>query len=279
MDSLPATFTALCALAFVLGARHGLDADHLATIDGLTRCNARTYPWLARRAGALFSLGHGAVVMSAAALATTLMRGFSPPAWLEIAGAAVSIAFLFGLAILNVRAVLRTAAHEVVAMVGVRGRLLRRFATVHRAWAVAAVGMLFAISFDTLSQAALFALAAGRLGGLAQVLSVATLFVLGMLVIDGVNGAWISGLIRRADRTAAIASRAMALTVAAISFAVGCLTVARLGWPAVAAWTDAHELAAGLGVIVGVAVAFVAAMVMARRRVAPASRRAEAVAA
>ena len=25
----------LLALAFVLGARHGLDADHLATIDGL----------------------------------------------------------------------------------------------------------------------------------------------------------------------------------------------------------------------------------------------------
>jgi high-affinity nickel-transport protein len=44
---------------FVLGAKHGLDADHLATVDGLTRCNARTNPWLCRRAGALLSLGHG----------------------------------------------------------------------------------------------------------------------------------------------------------------------------------------------------------------------------
>ena len=30
----------LVALAFVLGLKHGMDADHLATIDGLTRCNA-----------------------------------------------------------------------------------------------------------------------------------------------------------------------------------------------------------------------------------------------
>jgi high-affinity nickel-transport protein len=56
MDQLPATWTALCALAFVLGARHGFDADHLATIDGLTRYNARTNPALARFCGALFSL-------------------------------------------------------------------------------------------------------------------------------------------------------------------------------------------------------------------------------
>ena len=50
MDALPATWTALCALAFVLGLKHGFDADHLATIDGLTRYNARTSPRLAEAA-------------------------------------------------------------------------------------------------------------------------------------------------------------------------------------------------------------------------------------
>ena len=59
MDQLPATWTALCVLGFVLGARHGFDADHLATIDVLTRYNARTNPALARFCGALFSLAHG----------------------------------------------------------------------------------------------------------------------------------------------------------------------------------------------------------------------------
>ena len=36
MHDLPATWTALCELVFLL-ARHGFDADHLAAIDGMTR--------------------------------------------------------------------------------------------------------------------------------------------------------------------------------------------------------------------------------------------------
>ncbi len=60
---LPNEWIALLALVFVLGAKHGLDADHLATIDGLTRHNLRIAPARARWCGSLFSLGHGAIVM------------------------------------------------------------------------------------------------------------------------------------------------------------------------------------------------------------------------
>ena len=193
--------------------------------------------------------------------------GRQTPCWPEATGAAVSIAFLFGLAYLNLRAVALTDPLAVVAPVGIRSRLLRRFVTVRKPWAVAAVGMLFALSFDTISQATLFALAAGRFGGVAEALLVAGLFVLGMLVVDGINGVWISRLLRRADRTAAIASRVMALTVAGISLAVGCFTVARLCLPAVDAWAEGRELFAGGAVVVGVSAAFVAGMMAARRRV------------
>jgi len=41
-------WTSLLILTFVLGMKHGFDADHLATIDGLTRYNARRRPGLAR---------------------------------------------------------------------------------------------------------------------------------------------------------------------------------------------------------------------------------------
>ena len=41
MHDLPTDWGALCALVFLLGMRHGFDADHLATIDGLTRLNRR----------------------------------------------------------------------------------------------------------------------------------------------------------------------------------------------------------------------------------------------
>ena len=64
MENLPTDWLSLLILTFVLGMKHGFDADHLATIDGLTRYNAHRNPRLARYCGTLFSLGHGAVVMA-----------------------------------------------------------------------------------------------------------------------------------------------------------------------------------------------------------------------
>lgn len=273
MDQLPATWTALCVLAFALGTKHGFDADHLATIDGLTRYNAGTNPSLARLCGTLFSLGHGLVVCGVAVAAASLTTDWQTPAWLEATGIGVSVLFLFGLAFVNLRAVWTTDVASVVAPVGVRSRLLGRSVTVRRPWAVAAVGMLFALSFDTISQATLFAVAAGRFGGVPEALLVAGLFVLGMLCVDGVNGVWISRLIRRADRTAAIASRVMALTVAGISLAVGFFTVAKLVAPAVDAWADGREALIGSAVVAGVLGAFVVAMLAARRPAALPLRR------
>jgi high-affinity nickel-transport protein len=272
MDSLPTTWTALCALAFVLGMRHGFDADHLATIDGLTRYNARTNPALARLAGTLFSLGHGAVVALVAIATAALTSHWQAPGWLEITGVTISIAFLFGLAFLNVRAVWTAAPDTIVSPAGIKGRLLGHVVTVHRPAAIAVVGALFAISFDTISQAALFALAATRFGGVAEALFVAALFVLGMLAVDGVNGLWISRLIRRADRTAVVASRVMALAVAALSLAVGLFTVAKVLVPDVDAWAEGHDLFVGGAVIAGVLTAFIAGMLAARRRVPLPSR-------
>jgi len=46
----------LASMALVLGMRHGVDADHLAAIDAMTRCNAVARPGLARRTGIWFSL-------------------------------------------------------------------------------------------------------------------------------------------------------------------------------------------------------------------------------
>jgi len=253
MDPLPATWTALCLLAFVLGTRHGFDADHLATIDGLTRCNARTNPRLSRVAGSLFSLGHGAVVMLVALTAGTLSSGWQTPAWLEVTGASVSIVFLFGLAFVNLRAVLVAGPDAIVAPTGFKAKLLGRFLTVRRPWAVAAVG-------------ALIALAATRFGGVADALLVASLFVLGMLVVDGINGVWISQMIRRADRTAVIASRLMALTVGGISIAVGLLTVARLTLAPVDGWIEGREMLVSGAVVTAVLTAFTVGMLAARRR-------------
>ncbi len=258
------TWAGLCVLAFTLGLRHGMDADHLATIDGLARRNAKRNPALARLAGTLFSLGHGIVVIAVAVAASVLTHQWQTPAWLQISGAAVSVAVLLGLAFLNLRAVWVTPIGEVVAPTGLKSRLFNRFTAAERPFFIVGVGMLFAISFDTVSQATLFAVAATRFGGVAAAVLIAGCFVLGMLVTDGLNGLWIARLIRRADRRAAIASRVMATAVGSVSLLIGTLTFLKLVLPSLDAWTEQRGLFIGASVIVAMMLAFAVAMVAAR---------------
>jgi high-affinity nickel-transport protein len=266
MHDLPTEWTALCALVFLLGLKHGFDADHLATIDGLTRFNARHRRSFARYCGALFSLGHGVVVVAIAVAVGLASEKWSAPAWLELSGAWISIGFLTVLGIVNLAAVLAAGPDEVIAPIGLKGKLLGGLGAARRPWTVAAVGALFALSFDTVSQAALFALTATQFGGVWHAVFLGLLFVLGMLVTDGINGLWISRLLARADQLACIASRVMSLAVSTVSLLVAALGAAKLLSPAFDQWTDGREMVFG-GLVVGViASSFLAAVALARSR-------------
>jgi high-affinity nickel-transport protein len=265
MPPLPTDWLSLLLLSFVLGIKHGLDADHLATIDGLTRYNARAKPRLARYCGSLFSLGHGAVVLAIALGVSALAGRWQVPAWFATLGSLISIAFLLALGSLNLAAVLRAEPDQLVPAIGLKGRLLGRLAHASRPALVALVGALFALSFDTLSQAAFFALAAGQFGGWQQALQLALLFMLGMLVTDGINGLWIARLLARADQAALVASRLMGLAVAGISLLVAAFGAAKLLSPSIDAWSEGKELAFGLALLSIVALSFIAALRLTRR--------------
>jgi high-affinity nickel-transport protein len=266
MSDLPSEWAALAALVFLLGLKHGFDADHLATIDGLTRFNSRHARPFSRYCGALFSVGHGAVVVAIAVAVALASAHWTAPGWLEAGGAWISIGFLTLLGGVNLYAVFATRADEVVAPVGLKGRCLGALATARRPWSVALVGALFALSFDTVSQAALFALTATHFGGAWHALVLGLLFTLGMLVTDGANGLWIARLIARADQVACIASRVMGLGVAGVSLLVAALGAAKLVSPTVDGWTDGRELVLGTVVVGVIALSFVAAVLIARVR-------------
>ncbi len=265
METLPADWSSLAILTFVLGMKHGFDADHLATIDGLTRYNAGRNARLARRCGALFSLGHGAVVVAVALAVSALAARWQVPAGFATLGAALSIAFLVALGSLNLAAVLAAEPDAMVQPVGLKGRLLGRLGQTGHPLLIAGVGALFALSFDTLSQAAFFAVTATQYGGWQHALALALLFLLGMLLTDGVNGLWIARLIARADQTARLASRVMGLVVSAISLLVAAFGLARLLSPAVDAWGDGKELAFGAALMLTIAVSFGFAVLLGRR--------------
>ena len=126
VQALPADWQSLLLLTFVLGMKHGFDADHLATIDGLTRLNARHGRPFARYCGALFSLVHGAVVIAIALAVGLASERWNTRLWLDAVGAWVSIVFLTALGIVNLRAVLAAEPGQVVAPVGLKGRFLGR---------------------------------------------------------------------------------------------------------------------------------------------------------
>nr|WP_246312228.1 nickel transporter [Aquabacterium terrae] len=228
MSDLPTDFAALAALALLFGLKHGLDADHLATIDGMTRLQQREGRRVARWCGALFSLGHGAVVIAAAGALAAASRPWAPPEWLQTTGASISIAVLLVLGIANLRALFSARPGEAPKPVGLRARLLGRWIAGRSPWTAAATGALFALSFDTLSQAALFALASPALGGPAAALALALLFTAGMLATDALNGWWVHRLLQRADGFALRASQLMGAAVVLLSFGVAGLGLARL---------------------------------------------------
>ena len=257
METLHGSIYPLITLAFALGLKHGMDADHLATIDGLTRFNSSAGRiQLARFCGFLFSLGHGLVVCIVAIAAGMLFQHASVPGWMDAVGAWVSAFFLLLLGVLNLYAVFTTPSHEMVQMVGIKGRWLTNLKSAGHPALIALVGALFALSFDTLSQAALFSVAATNYGGMVYALLLAVCFMLGMMVTDAVNGLWISHLLRRADASARIASRIMGITVALLSLTVAGLGLSRQLIPEAAAWQDGRELLIGAAVIAVVAGSF-----------------------
>ena len=260
MESLPQNLIALGLVVFLFGIKHGFDADHLAIIDGLTRFNARANPRLARYCGALFSLGHGAVVILIAMAVSVLAVRAEAPQWLQAFGAWASVAFLTALGLLNIYAVLRAHPEHIVRPQGIKGRFLGGLTRAASPGLVALVGALFAISFDTLSQAALFSLTAANFGGWQHSLTIGLLFTLGMLLTDGINGLWISRLIRRADQTARIASRVMSLVVGGVSLLVAAFGAARIFLPSIDVWSEGRELVFGAGVVVVIAASYVLAV-------------------
>ena len=265
METLPSHALSLVAVVFLLGLKHGLDADHLAAIDGLARFNAGERPRLSRWSGLLFSAGHGAVVTLVAVAVATAFAEWRAPAWLEETGTCISAGFLALLGGANIAAVLRTPRGQVVRPVGLRSRLLASLTRASHPVLVAAVGAAFALSFDTLSQAVLFSLTGSKLAGWTFAGLLGIVFTAGMMATDALNGLWVSHLVARADARAAVASRIMSIAVGVAALCIAALAVARLVSPGLDAHLDGLGAAAGLAVAGLVAGAYFVAMRMALR--------------
>jgi high-affinity nickel-transport protein len=203
-------------LAYSLGLRHALDADHIAAIDNVTRklMQERKRPVAV---GFFFALGHSAVVLLAslavAFAANSLMDRLA--AYREIGGVvgtSASALFLFAIAIANlvvlggiwralqyVRRGGRLRDEDIDALLQQRGWLARLFRPLFRfvasSWQLFPIGLLFALGFETASEVSLFGIAAETSHKVPNwtILVFPALFAAGMTLVDTLDGVLMLG--------------------------------------------------------------------------------------
>jgi high-affinity nickel-transport protein len=199
-------------LAYILGLRHAVDADHIAAIDNVVRKLMQD----GRRphaAGLFFALGHSSVVVLAslaiAAAATTLRGSFDS---FKLAGGAigtgVSALFLLLIAVVNLiilrgvwrsfqearrgRRLEREQLDTALAGHGALARLLRPLLRmISRSWHMYPLGLLFGLGFDTATEVGLLGISGSQGSqGLSpiSILIFPALFTAAMTLVDTTDG-------------------------------------------------------------------------------------------
>jgi high-affinity nickel-transport protein len=215
LATLQAGVVGLAGLAWVLGARHAFDVDHIAAIDNVTR-KLRHEGDRPVAVGFFFALGHSSVVVALCALIALGARGLAPR-FGELSdfggffGTGVSAAFLTFIGLTNIlvlRQLLRAASAQrracaapaeeehVGALLQQRGLFARAFSfllrRVSRSWHMYPIGVLFGLGFDTATEIAILGISAGLATNAAfplwGILVFALLFTAGMTLVDSLDG-------------------------------------------------------------------------------------------
>ncbi len=267
IDALGSGWFSALALVALMGFRHGFDADHIAVVDGMTRARQLhgSY-WSARLVGLQFALGHSAVI-GVAALVFFGQR-WAVPQWLAGLGMAVSIGFLLFIAAANFSHAFSPAAGGARPLGPMSAAL---FKLTGRQLHPALVGMAFALSFDSMAQAAFFATRAGQFSGWGAVGLMATVFGLGMVVADAANGLLLSWCAQRSDRLAQHASRFSSGFIACIALATAAAGLLRESRAGFAQSWDAAGVWVGVGLLLFTMSFYSLRLLLQRLRASPAS--------
>ncbi|WP_093086479.1 HoxN/HupN/NixA family nickel/cobalt transporter [Sphingobium sp. AP50] len=198
-------------LAWGLGLRHAVDADHIAAIDNVTR-KLMQDGQRPITVGFWFAIGHSAIIAIASvtiALTASALSRFE--SFREVGGivaTGVSATFLFAIAAMNLmilRSVWKSFAHvraggtyveeDLDLLLGNRGLLARlfrpMFRLVSRSWHMAPLGFIFGLGFDTATEVAILGLSASQAAdgmAIGTILVLPALFAAGMALVDTADG-------------------------------------------------------------------------------------------
>jgi high-affinity nickel-transport protein len=204
-------------LAYSLGLRHAVDADHIAAIDNVTRKLMQDGQRPAS-VGLFFSLGHSTVVILASAMLGVTFWQFRRQfdAFHQIGetlGTIVSAGFLLAVAIINVvilavlwrtfrrvtngQPYMEEDLNQVLGGPGLLVRVLRPlFGLISQSWHMYPLGLLFGLGFDTATEVGLLGISASQaLHGVSiwSILIYPALFTAGMSLVDTTDGVLMLG--------------------------------------------------------------------------------------
>lgn len=207
----------LALTAYLLGARHALDADHIAAIDNATR-KLSTPGARSSSVGFWFSLGHSTVVVGTVAslaagmhfLVTAIEDDTSPIRQAAgLWGVSISVVFVLAFGMVNLHSLVRLVQRRRAEPAGTdlptagggpTGMLFRLFRPianlVDRPERMYPLGLLFGLGFDTAATIGLF-ITAGTASfqvSWALALALPLLFTAGMCLFDTLDGAFMARL-------------------------------------------------------------------------------------
>ena len=210
------TLIGIALLIYGLGLRHAVDADHIATIDNVTR---KLMQGGARpvAVGFFFAIGHSTLVIVVAALvasATTMLDSFERLKGIGgTISTGISALFLLAIALMNVvifvsiyRTYRRVRAggayveEDLDMLLSNRGFLARIFRPLFRlvtkSWHMFPLGFLFGLGFDTATEIAMFSISATQAANgvpITALLVFPVLFAAGMSLVDTTDGVMMLG--------------------------------------------------------------------------------------
>ena len=206
----PALFSA-AVLAYILGLRHAVDADHIAAIDNVVRRLVQNGQ-KPDATGFFFSLGHSLVVLAAVILIAASAnvvddRLESIRTVAGVAGKAIAALLLLTIGCANLavlgrlwKAMLGAPESETntdaLSLLGPPHGVLARLCTplfraISRSWHMVPLGILFGLSFETASEVGVLGLSAGEAGRahvMWSILVFPALFAAAMTLIDTADG-------------------------------------------------------------------------------------------
>ena len=204
-------FWALGILAYTLGLRHGVDADHICAIDNTTR-KLLQQDKRPTTVGTWFSLGHSTIVvaMSAVLVVATAFIVTNLPAFETdgaILGTLISGAFLYVIALINflifweIYLIFKSLRSGELDQKKLEETLLKRgfmnryfgklFKFVDEPWQIYPIGVLFGLGFDTASEVALISITVFTAAAhfpLWMVMALPFMFTCGMVLTDTTDG-------------------------------------------------------------------------------------------